>query len=296
MANAETAAARAVARRHDLDALRAFAMLLGIALHAALSFAPVPWIVQDTRQNDGFALFFQAVHGFRMPLFFLVSGYFTMMLWRRRGPVAMLRQRAARIALPLALGLVTIIPAMNAISAWAFASAAPRGDAGPPRTVADAARVGDLNTLRTLIAAGGDVNQPDAQFTATPLVWAALRGDVEAALILLDAGADPNARTSDRSTALHSAAFLGRADVVRLLLDHGADVHVRQTAGATPLDSAQADLGYTRGLAAFLGLSLGSPETLERGRSEVRALLLEHGAVSTLAPTPRSAGRAVVDA
>ena len=30
-------------RRHDLDALRAFAMLLGIALHGALSFMPVAW-------------------------------------------------------------------------------------------------------------------------------------------------------------------------------------------------------------------------------------------------------------
>ena len=29
-------------RRHDLDALRAIAMLLGIVLHAALSFAPIP--------------------------------------------------------------------------------------------------------------------------------------------------------------------------------------------------------------------------------------------------------------
>lgn len=27
-----------IERRHDLDALRAFAMLLGVALHAALSF------------------------------------------------------------------------------------------------------------------------------------------------------------------------------------------------------------------------------------------------------------------
>ena len=33
-------------RRHDLDALRAFAMLLGIALHAAPSFMDFPWVVQ----------------------------------------------------------------------------------------------------------------------------------------------------------------------------------------------------------------------------------------------------------
>ena len=70
-------------RRHDLDALRAFAMLLGIGLHAAMSFAPFPWTVQDVRQHELFTLFFLAVHGFRMQLFFLVSGFFTVMLWRR---------------------------------------------------------------------------------------------------------------------------------------------------------------------------------------------------------------------
>jgi fucose 4-O-acetylase-like acetyltransferase len=72
-----------IPRRADLDAVRAFAMLLGIALHAGLSFATIPWIVQDSRQNEWFNLFFEAIHGFRMPLFFLVSGFFTAMIWRR---------------------------------------------------------------------------------------------------------------------------------------------------------------------------------------------------------------------
>ena len=34
--------ASGITRRHDLDALRAFAMLLGIALHAVLSFTSEP--------------------------------------------------------------------------------------------------------------------------------------------------------------------------------------------------------------------------------------------------------------
>ncbi|GIW87841.1 MAG: glucan biosynthesis protein [Isosphaeraceae bacterium] len=277
------------ARRHDLDALRAFAMLLGIGLHAALSLAPIPWIVQDSRKDNGFAWFFQAVHGFRMPLFFLVSGYFTMMLWRRRGPLGMLRQRAMRIALPLVLSAVTILPAMNAISAWAIVSAARRASTSPPRTLADAVRIGDRQQVRGLIAAGGDVNRPDSQFGAPPLVWAALRGDLETTRLLLDAGADPNRSSADRSTALHSAAFFGQAEIVRLLLDRGADVNARQAAGATPLDSASADLGYTQGLAAFLGMTLESPEVLERGRTAVRSLLRERGAIAAV-PARASAG------
>src|SRR5262245_47305087 len=102
-------------RRHDLDALRALAMLLGIALHAGLSLTPFPWVVQDTRQTEWLGLFFAAVHGFRMPLFFLVSGFFTAMLWKRRGIAALLKQRTRRIFLPCMLGLVTIVPAMLAV-------------------------------------------------------------------------------------------------------------------------------------------------------------------------------------
>ncbi len=62
-----TAAGAAVSRRADLDALRGFAMLLGIALHAALSFFPSPWPVHDVRQSRWLGLFVVAVHGFRRP-------------------------------------------------------------------------------------------------------------------------------------------------------------------------------------------------------------------------------------
>lgn len=108
-------------RWHDLDALRAFAMLLGIALHASLSFFPWVWPVQDdTSSIEGpFDEFFHAVHGFRMPLFFLLSGFFTALLWRRKGLTNLLSQRIKRIALPLAIGMVTIVPAVTWSVGWA---------------------------------------------------------------------------------------------------------------------------------------------------------------------------------
>lgn len=43
-----------IERRHDLDARRAAAMLLGIGLQAALSRTPFPWPVQDTRRSGVF--------------------------------------------------------------------------------------------------------------------------------------------------------------------------------------------------------------------------------------------------
>ena len=107
-------------RLHHLDALRATAMLLGIVLHASLAYTGGPWIVRDAG-HPGFAVTFFAIHGFRMQLFFLLSGFFTALLWRRLGLAGLLKQRAARIALPLFLGLFTIIPLLWAVVAWAGA-------------------------------------------------------------------------------------------------------------------------------------------------------------------------------
>ena len=111
-----TLPANALDRRHDLDALRAFAMLLGIALHAALSFTSIPWTVHDSQQNDAFRVLFACIHGFRMPLFFMLSGFFTAMLWRQRGLTSLIRHRFKRISLPLAIGCLTIVPTMWAVS------------------------------------------------------------------------------------------------------------------------------------------------------------------------------------
>ena len=113
-------------RRHGLDALRAFAMLLGVGLHAALTFFPTVWPVQDRTAgyHGPWEEMFFAVHGFRMPAFFLLSGFFTAMLWRRRGLPALIRHRLRRVALPLALAMVTVGPAMDWVVARALGSEA----------------------------------------------------------------------------------------------------------------------------------------------------------------------------
>ncbi len=103
-------------RRHDLDALRSGAMLLGIALHAAISFMPGAeggWAVHDPEQHEAFALILAVIHGFRLPLFFMISGFFTAMLWRRRGLKALIVHRCKRVLLPCLIGVATIIPMID---------------------------------------------------------------------------------------------------------------------------------------------------------------------------------------
>ena len=84
-------------RYHDLDALRACAMLLGIVIHALQSFIPIPIPVapQDINQSpEIYGYVFNIIHGFRMPLFFLISGFFTAMLWRNLGLRNLIKHRA----------------------------------------------------------------------------------------------------------------------------------------------------------------------------------------------------------
>jgi len=103
-------------RRHDLDALRSFAMLLGLGLHAATPFVAY-WNHNDP-DSIVMLVFVRFVHGFRMPLFFMLSGFFTMMVWRQRGLGALMKHRAIRIAVPLAIGSAILLPAVNWSSQW----------------------------------------------------------------------------------------------------------------------------------------------------------------------------------
>jgi peptidoglycan/LPS O-acetylase OafA/YrhL len=261
-----------VDRRHDLDALRAFAMLLGIGLHAALSFFPIPWYVQDTQQNVVFGWCTAAVHGFRMPLFFLISGFFTMMLFRRRGLMPLLRQRATRILLPCLLGLVTIVPLLHSVAGWVTRSAATERASDPP-SLADAVRTGDRQLMDVLLEADGALDEPDVQFGITPLGWAVLRDDDAAVQLLLARGAQVNAGNRDGSTPLHCAAFLGRHELAAVLLDHGADARARNHAQDQPIKATTADWTVTSALVGILGLPQPDPSALAQGRSQVRELL-----------------------
>jgi glucans biosynthesis protein C len=97
-------------RIHSLDSLRAFLMLLGIVLHAGVCYmaAPIPpyiWPFQDQQKSIAFDLLVFFMHSFRMPLFFLLAGFFARMIYSRRGASGFLRHRFLRIGVPFLIFL-----------------------------------------------------------------------------------------------------------------------------------------------------------------------------------------------
>ncbi len=261
-------------RRHDLDALRAIAMLLGIALHAALSFSDVPWVVQDSQKNEVFGLIFLAVHGFRMPLFFLVSGFFTAMLWRKRGLRSLVKHRAKRILLPCLLGLVTIVPAMGWVSTQVNqpAQAADGQPESSPALIATVRR-NDLDGASVELAAGADIDAQDPLSGVTPLSWAALHGHSEVARLLIEHDADLDVRNRDGARPLHAAAFLGHAAVVKLLIESGADIEARDDKGATPADATRANWSIIQFITGILQLPKPDQQKVLNGQLLCRRLL-----------------------
>ncbi len=108
-------------RFHSLDALRAFALLLGIVFHAALSFSnldSVAWAIQDLSTHYIFILFIHATHSFRLELFFLMAGFFAHMLYHKRGTKGFMTNRTLRIIIPFVIGWIILFPLLIHLWTW----------------------------------------------------------------------------------------------------------------------------------------------------------------------------------
>jgi len=209
-----------IARRHDLDALRAIAMLLGIALHVGLGYVP-GWIITDDgnpqmlqKTSAGFQMMFEIIHGFRMPLFFLVSGFFTTMLWRKRGLTALLKHRYARIFLPCMLGLIFIQSMEDAVGRW-------RGEMErkfweehrPQMSLLDAAWRQDRGLIEELLKKDADINQQGAE-GFTPLMAAVQMRRQDLVERLASQGANIELTNNEGKTAEQIARDIGQFGIV----------------------------------------------------------------------------------
>ena len=102
-----------------------------------------------------------------------------------------------------------------------------------------AMRGNHLEAAKILIAAGATVTQTSAK-GEPPIVLAARKGNAATVALLLDSGAAVDQKDGDSKTALQSAIRLGEIELARLLLQRGADVGCTDDEGRTALFDAVA--------------------------------------------------------
>ena len=99
---------------------------------------------------------------------------------------------------------------------------------------------GGFDAARLLVERGAAVDAHGSGWmTGTPLSSSAAGRHADVARLLLDAGADPDARQGSGWTPLHSAAHNGDLELVELLLSHGADPAATNDDGASVLSMAE---------------------------------------------------------
>jgi ankyrin repeat protein len=126
------------------------------------------------------------------------------------------------------------VTAAGLLAVLAFVTLGAQAPAPTPQERMYAAiRAGDTPAVAALLQDGAGVNMKDRRGGATPLMNAAAFGSIETMRLLIENGADVNARSAGNATALMWAATdLAK---VRLLLDKGADVNAMSEMGHTPL-------------------------------------------------------------
>eukprot|EP00953_Heterococcus_sp_UTEX-ZZ885_P011077 6426-Heterococcus_DN1.PRE.1 len=152
-------------------------------------------------------------------------------------------------------------------------------------------RNGHTGVVKVLLRSGMSVSATgNAIFTPTPLMAAAVHGQVEVAKLLLKRGADVNQRGHQGNTALHLVASKGRPAIVSLLLEYGAAINARDDNGYEPLVHAAMggdvpfvqlfiDAGANVGAVSVGGASMlhAAADNDHPAHPEVLKLLLEHG-------------------
>src|SRR5205823_9721507 len=147
-------------------------------------------------------------------------------------------------------------------------------------------RSGDAGKLREALDHGSSANARDARGN-TPLMHAAVYGDLSCMRLLLDRGAEANATNAAGATALMRAALDDQK--VALLLERGADANVRSGLGNTALMLAARPWNSRRAVKLLLSDGANARATNEFGATALMAaaaggdetsvrLLLEQGA------------------
>ena len=189
------------------------------------------------------------------------------------------------------------------------AGADPAAPAGGEPPILAAARTGSLDTVRSLVRHGADINAREALRGQTALMWAAAEDHAAVARTLLELGADVHARSTGagtvRSGALDAdqrapervtvgftpllfAARQGALNTARVLVAAGADVDEQGPRGSNALLIATRNRHYE--LAAFLVARGADPNAADAGgatalHAAVRAETLRGVSAPSRTPT-----------
>lgn len=145
-------------------------------------------------------------------------------------------------------------------------------------SIHDAVKACDTNRVNFLIKINSAAARETLEDGITPLHIAASKNDRRIAEILLEGGADLNARTSNGSTPLHWAAMANAREAVELFVARGADVKAKTIDGLSVMEVARAknafdvvnllDAGQKQDGAATAGKDASYPKAmalLEKG-------------------------------
>ncbi|WP_375595362.1 ankyrin repeat domain-containing protein [Algihabitans albus] len=168
-----------------------------------------------------------------------------------------------------------------------------------PVNIFDAARAGDLDAVAAYLAEGGDT-EVSTELGHTPFILATYNGRVEAAKMLLEAGAEACAIDAQGSSASMGVIFKGHTDVLKWLTDvTDCDVDHRNYAGQTALMMASlfdrieiAEWLLQQGADPSIADHRGNTaESLARGQGliEMQELLQSHRQLSEGPPSVHSA-------
>jgi len=102
--------------------------------------------------------------------------------------------------------------------------------------------VGDTALIKSLLDEGADINAKDGDFTL--LMKAATEGYLKTAKLLIDKGAEVDARTNEGTSALMVASSGGYTKIVELLVNAGANAKIKNNMGYTAEMYAK-EKGYT---------------------------------------------------
>lgn len=96
-------------RIYFLDAMRGILMMLGVVLHSAQVFnVEKSWAIYSNDSATIASYLIDIIHAFRMPAFFIVSGYFCLLTIKRYGPNKFFKVRIKRIIIPLVITGLTL--------------------------------------------------------------------------------------------------------------------------------------------------------------------------------------------